>query len=255
MLSLTNYIEKPELLDTAAVQELHELVERYPYFQAARLLLLRGLYQLQSDDFGAELRQAALQVPDRARLFELIEGDKFKLEPEVRVTRDPVQTETAPAADRTQALIDSFLQRQPEESKPRRTRTVDATTDYIGYLLQMEDAPALPPLATNTPDVNTPVQGLTISTNQELDGDDESATEWEDELTPLGLEENDENASSETFFTETLARIYIKQGKYNKAIEIIRRLNLNYPKKSRYFADQIRFLEKLIINEQNKNNN
>ena len=43
MLSLTNYIEKPEQLDTTAVQELHELVERYPYFQAARLLLLRGL--------------------------------------------------------------------------------------------------------------------------------------------------------------------------------------------------------------------
>ena len=53
-------------------------------------------------------------------------------------------------------------------------------------------------------------------------------------------------------FTETLARIYIKQGKYDKALEIIRRLYLNYPKKNRYFADQIRFLEKLIVNNNNK---
>lgn len=47
-----------------------------------------------------------------------------------------------------------------------------------------------------------------------------------------------------------MARIYIKQGKYDKAIEIIRRISLKYPKKNRYFADQIRFLEKLIINQQ-----
>ena len=56
----------------------------------------------------------------------------------------------------------------------------------------------------------------------------------------------------EGFFTETLARIYIKQGRYDKALEIIRRLSLDYPKKNAYFADQIRFLEKLIVNS-NKN--
>ena len=69
-------------------------------------------------------------------------------------------------------------------------------------------------------------------------------------------EENEHNEAAENedtgYFTETLARIYIKQGRYSKALEIIRRLNLVYPKKNRYFADQIRFLEKLIINN-NKN--
>ena len=61
--------------------------------------------------------------------------------------------------------------------------------------------------------------------------------------------EEEENDDDSGYFTETLARIYIKQGRYSKALEIIRRLNLIYPKKSRYFADQIRFLEKLIIND------
>ena len=60
--------------------------------------------------------------------------------------------------------------------------------------------------------------------------------------------ENEENESDEGYFTETLAKIYVKQGRYSKALEIIQRLNLNYPKKNAYFADQIRFLEKLIIN-------
>ena len=64
--------------------------------------------------------------------------------------------------------------------------------------------------------------------------------------------ENDENTPNEGIFTETLARIYIKQGKYSQALEIIQRLSLVYPKKNAYFADQIRFLKKLIINNNTK---
>ncbi len=55
----------------------------------------------------------------------------------------------------------------------------------------------------------------------------------------------------ETLFTESLAKIYIRQRRYAKALEIIRRLSLNNPEKNVYFADQIRFLEKLIINIKN----
>ena len=62
----------------------------------------------------------------------------------------------------------------------------------------------------------------------------------------------EEKDGDESYFTETLARIYIKQRRYSKALEIIKRLSLNYPKKNAYFADQIRFLEKLIIINNNK---
>jgi hypothetical protein len=55
-------------------------------------------------------------------------------------------------------------------------------------------------------------------------------------------------SADDKFFTETLAKIYIKQQRYDKALKIIQQLSLKYPKKNRYFADQIRFLEKLIIN-------
>ena len=73
-------------------------------------------------------------------------------------------------------------------------------------------------------------------------------------LTPQ-MEKEDETpqeAVGEEYFTETLARIYIKQGRYSKALEIIQRLSLQFPKKNAYFADQIRFLEKLIINNNKK---
>ena len=68
------------------------------------------------------------------------------------------------------------------------------------------------------------------------------------ETQPETEQEKEENE----VYTETLARIYIKQGNYSRALQIIQQLNLDYPKKSAYFADQIRFLEKLIINNNKK---
>lgn len=68
---------------------------------------------------------------------------------------------------------------------------------------------------------------------------------------PLQDETQDE-LDDDFFFTQTLANIYIKQKKYNRAYEIIKRLSLNYPEKNIYFADQLSFLEKVIKNS-NKN--
>ena len=69
--------------------------------------------------------------------------------------------------------------------------------------------------------------------------------------------EEEEDKTADTveqggYATETLARIYIKQGRYDKAMDIIRKLDLTEAKKNIYFIDQIRFLEKLIINNKNK---
>lgn len=50
----------------------------------------------------------------------------------------------------------------------------------------------------------------------------------------------------EASFSEALARIYVKQKRYTRALEIIKSLSLKYPEKNRYFADQIRYLEQLI---------
>ena len=54
----------------------------------------------------------------------------------------------------------------------------------------------------------------------------------------------DENIT-DSIFTESLAKIYIKQKQYSKAIRIFEKLNLKYPEKSSYFADQIKTLQNL----------
>ena len=140
--------------------------------------------------------------------------------------------------DRTYSLIDNFLANLPEE-KPHRPKPVDASTDYMAYLMQSEDAP----------DTITAVPRMQ---HQELIDEFIGQGDTDSELQTPALPAEGENEEDEDYFTETLAKIYIKQGRYTKAMEIIRRLSLKYPKKNRYFADQIRFLEKLIINNKNK---
>ena len=80
------------------------------------------------------------------------------------------------------------------------------------------------------------------------------ASQPEEEYSDADMDGNasDKELDDDIFFTQTLANIYIKQKKYNRAYEIIKRLSLNYPEKNTYFADQLSFLEKLIKNSNKK---
>jgi hypothetical protein len=69
------YLNDPSLLDSHTVEELWMLVKDYPYFQVARMLLARNLYNTGHEAYPLSLRLAAAYAGDRGKLKALIEGN------------------------------------------------------------------------------------------------------------------------------------------------------------------------------------
>lgn len=246
-MNIQHLINHPEQLNKETLHALRERLAQHPYHHTARLLYLQNLFLLHDASFGEELRRAALYVPNRKALFNLVEGAHYEIKKEgYKAEQHPAQDTTSnlSPAERTQNLIDNFLSTTPEFQPRRNNRPLtptEATTDYASYLLELDD------ITTPEPETESNIIATFIN------NPGEKIVLQEEPTYKPNIVENETDNQQEEFFTETLAKIYAKQGNYDKAIEIITKLNLNYPKKNSYFADQLRFLRKLqIINNKTK---
>lgn len=256
-MDLVRLINHPELLDRDTLYELRSLLALHPYYQTARLLMLHNLYLLHDPSFDTELRRASVYITDHKVLFNMVEAAHYQL------THQPAKKDAKqPGENRTTALIDNFLDTIPPEEEEeeeehngkkghRKPTPADATVDYVAYLLQYEAE------TKSTEKAAAPeMKGQTLIDN--FLEQEQGRIMLNEKLNDIPQEQDDEDAgqdgNEEEYFTETLARIYIKQGRYQKALDIIERLSNKYPQKNAYFADQIRFLQKLVINS-NKNKN
>ena len=242
---LYKWMDDPGSMDDTSLQELEKVVEEYPCFPTSRMLLTKSLEQHGSDRFEEELARTAVLCCDRRQLLYLIRNEQYA---KFLTNTSDGEEQTA---DRTEALLDSFLSTLSGKVTNENALPDDhlqvAVTDYFAYLESLDEDEG------QTATASQPFQHQDI-----IDAFIEKA-ETDDifisnELTPR--EKRRESGNEEDggeFLTETLARIYINQHKYEQARTIIKRLSLNFPKKSVYFADQIRFLELLIANEKNKN--
>ena len=240
------WIQHPEALDKDSLYELRNLASRYPYFQAARLLLLKNLYMLRDPSFGEELRRTIIYIPNRLMLFQLIEGGTFALKALKPAAQSGQQPLEDVSIDRTLSLIDAFLATVPTEVQENDTIEMDYAVDYTAYLMNGGEEPTAISEASSERNLLKGQNLIDDFIEQSESADKEKSLLSLSDIKPAPQTEADE--LDETCFTETLAKIYVKQQRYDKALEIIRKLSLNYPKKNAYFADQIRFLEKLIIN-------
>ncbi len=76
--SFYTYLEQPHTLNGQSLTELNELVNRYPYFQSARLLYLKNLHLLNDYRYNEELRTVSAYAGNRKVLYELINEGKSK---------------------------------------------------------------------------------------------------------------------------------------------------------------------------------
>ena len=250
---LYNWVESPETLDNVAFVKLEENLKEYPYFQTLRLLYQKNLQILRHPRFSSELAKTAFFCADRKRLFYLINKRDYALflvgdEPKKQVQED-----------RTQTLIDSFFDIVEEDAKSEEAVSPDLgigtiSYDYLSYLESIDQENAK---SENESDKSLLKHHDIIDRFiEKADSNKAFLTRNDNDDAAIDKNQMDEIPDNEIdedkFLTETLAKIYIKQKKYEQALTIIKRLSLNFPKKNAYFADQIQFLEYLIINEKNK---
>jgi len=216
---------------------LKHLVEEYPYFQVAHLLYTLNLQTARDSRVNAALRKAACHLSDRQNLFYRIRSDSF---PPDRIEK--LEGRERPVDSSPFVLIDTFLAEQGEGENDFSTTTIsqeEIPTDYVFDTLP--DLPGNPETEKHQDEIDKFLEEIEKSPVKiVLKGRPEDESDM-----PFSDLETVEDGS---FFSETLAKIYFKQKKYEKALEIIQQLYLLNPEKNRYFADQIRFLEKLVNN-------
>ena len=232
--------------DEETLSGLSKIIEKYPYFQTAHLLNTLNLFHLEDAYFLYELRKTAIYLNDRRKLFFLVENRFFNSD-----KIEALQHKIPENPDSVFKLIDTFLSEQSENDEITDNTEVTqdfspASIDYVNHY---------------------------FSENQEDNSGSDRKLKFQDtidrflekdEISPIKIELNNqdkiekkvvfdlEQSDDNDFVSETLAKFYVKQRKYDKALEIIRKIILHYPEKSSYFADQIQMLEDLVSINKNK---
>ena len=276
-MSIQELIQHPELMNRETLYELRRITAEHPYYQTARLLLLKNLYLLHDSTFDEELRRSAIYITDRRVLFNLVEAAHYRLKRKSpqSFTNKPDRRAAAVAQEddsRTVSLIDTFLSTIPEEDKlkkekkeeHRKPTAVDATTDYVAYLLSTDfeeldngnDNVNVNQASQESDDkedvpvpINVPVSKTDDLIDAFINSEGKITLQEELEYTPEQEEEGDgDGMTSDEYLTETLAGIYIKQKRYKKALDIMEKVNEKANSNNKYYEDQKRFLELIIAN-------
>ena len=241
----------PQMIDDNDVELLSSVVESYPYFTVAQMLLSVGLELRDDKRAPKQLRLAAAMSPDRNALRHLMADSKEKTAsvdlpdelgnesqqlivdsqqslddiviPEIDLTKSQEELsremilleEKRKSLDELKALIEQRiieLEQEKEESK-KEEKTMTKTEIIDKFIAE-------------NPQISRPKQ------------------EFYDPMVVAQTSVVDK----ENIISETLATIYLNQGYVEKAISMYEKLSLKNPEKSVYFAE-------LIEKAKNKFNN
>ena len=257
-----NILQNPESIDTLITEQLEEIINEFPYFQSARAILLKGLYKTNSSKYNPALKKTAAYTVDRKVLFNFITSPIFitKTTSTDELLEDPeiIEAETLELPEK---ISDTISSSKSEEIKPpiikdQATPEVEQKeTETLEIEKPIQFNSSVPhsfnewmQLITQKPIIREEktidkigIIDTFIETNPKIKPIDKNAKYID--ASPESSTEND------SLMTETLAKIYVEQKKYEKSIKAYHILCLKYPEKSGFFADRIKAIKKLQRNK------
>jgi len=315
-ISSYNYLlNQPEEIDDPQTLALEKVLDEFPYFQSARALRLKGLYNQNSYKYNFALKIAAAHTTDRSVLFDFITSESFtaiqrktyekKIEELLNITVVDSQIITKEEQPARKTPLENSILTSIKEANTNTANSNSLFIDKIEIDKKIEQS-ILGSIKESTSEIDektTPIeekleigkpidfsksethsfhQWLQISRIQPIIRETPKETKSEvikpepviDEqkkkkaqlidkfietspkIPPIkpgavftpNLDLNKEDNSY--LMTETLAKVYLEQKKYQKAIQAYEILILKYPEKSSFFADRIKDIK---IIQQNNN--
>jgi tetratricopeptide (TPR) repeat protein len=268
-----NLLNNSKAINDKQTLVLETIVNEFPFYQSARALYLKGLYNQESFRYNYELKKTAAHTTDRSVLFDFITSDDFKIfqqevydkyQAEIQsiIVSDfeYVEEEKKPFTLDTKSELNNVTETISISEQKESNKEVEAALE-IGKPLQFEKNETHSfsewlQLAKIAPIVREEAEKQ-ISVSSELEKKFDLIEKFielnpkipqakDTTSIPINIAKSNETPSS--IMTETLAQIYLEQKKYTKAIQAYDILILKYPEKSSFFADRIKNIKILQQN-------
>ena len=263
-----NLLSDPDLLKDEQVSELKDIIVDYPYFQSARALYLKGLKNQESFKYNNELKITAAFTSDRSVLFDFITSgtciaiqkgyyDKKVLE---LLDINVVDSEVIAAStieineNLESGMVTSITDEETTETKLAEEKLeigkpLDFSTNEKHSFQEWLQLSRIQPIVrekeeqTNSNSLNETQKKKLKLINKFIETNPKIPAVKSETTSNATFDLNKEDHSM--LMTETLARIYLEQKQYEKAIQAYKILSLKYPEKSGFFADQIRAIKEI----------
>ncbi|KAF2519877.1 hypothetical protein E0W68_01215 [Flavobacterium salilacus subsp. salilacus] len=271
-------LNKPYSLNERQTPELESILSEFPYLQSARAIHLKGLYNQDSFRYNTELKKTAAFTTDRSVLFDFITSENFqsidklhfeeakkavteipvkgseevkppvnKLEESIKQTVEEAETTEKPTLSQKEAIQESEIAEKLEIGKPIAF-TKNETHSFSEWLQLAQLKPVIREETPKEPEKESGLEKKLDIIDRFIEANPKITPAKNATSSPIPHSNNHSNNSS--LMTETLARVYLEQKKYTKAIQAYEILILKYPEKSVFFADRIADIK---ILQQNNN--